>query len=171
MLERILGQDVDRKPISTQRWLERQGIRRTDAVQVHLIDQDKIESTEEFLQQHGVGKSAVVTDPLQQAEFKHRLNSRTIILLSLVVPMSIAPFWLMALLSLPAFDKRPYSDAMQAAFLTALVSDFVGLYYVITRDLFPQGKASSNPIQRHSLNGSSKPALTRKEDLEPESGN
>jgi hypothetical protein len=55
--------------------------------------------------------------------------------------MSIAPFWLMALLSLPAFDKKPYSETMQAAFLAALVSDFVGLYYVITRDLFPKGEA------------------------------
>jgi hypothetical protein len=57
--------------------------------------------------------------------------------------MSIVPIWLMVLLSLPAFGKKPYSEAMQAAFLTGLVSDFVGLYYVITRDLFPQGSSSS----------------------------
>lgn len=164
MLKRILGQAVDRQPVSTQKWLERRGIRRADAVQIHPVNSERIESTEEFLRRRGVDKSAVVTDDLKQAEFRHRLNSRTIILLSLVVPMSIAPFWLMVLLSLPAFDKKPYPDAMQAAFLTALVSDFVGLYYVITRDLFPQGESSSNGSRRASVDRPSKLKLDRQGD-------
>lgn len=64
--------------------------------------------------------------------------------------MSIAPFWLMALLSLPAFNvKEAYSEKMQAAFLTALASDFIGLYYVITRDLFPKGEVAHE--KRHKL--------------------
>ncbi|NJN57777.1 MAG: hypothetical protein HC879_09890 [Leptolyngbyaceae cyanobacterium SL_5_9] len=147
-LRKLLNKNSHRNHASTKRWLEKRGIRNTD-FKVRIVDDEKIESTEDFLAARGIDRSAVVADELRKAEAKHRINSRMIVLLSLIVPMSIAPFWLMALLSLPAFGKKPYSDYMQGAFLTALVSDFVGLYYVITRDLFPQGENS----RRNASNG------------------
>jgi len=66
--------------------------------------------------------------------------------------MSVAPFWLMMLLSLPVFNIKPYGEKMQAALLTALVSDFIGLYYVVTRDLFPKSNASDRG-KSNSVNG------------------
>lgn len=139
-LRKVFSRESDEGPLSTRTWLEKRGIHNTD-LQVHIVDTKKIEFTEDYLKAHGIDRSAVITDELRKAEAEHRINSRRLILLSLIVPMSIAPFWLMVLLSLPAFDKNPYSESMQAAFLAALVSDFVGLYYVITRDLFPKGEA------------------------------
>lgn len=141
-LRKILKRDVDAGQLSTKGWLAKRGIH-TSGVQVHLVNDEKIASTEEYLKKQGIDRDAVTTAELRKAEVVHRLSSRKLVLLSLVIPMSIAPFWLMVLLSLPAFDKKPYSERMQAAFLTALVSDFAGLYYVITRDLFPNGEGSS----------------------------
>lgn len=133
---------LDEKPLSTQKWLEKHQIDK-EAFKVHILNDEKIESTEDFLKQYGVGKTDIKADELKIVETKHRLRSRTLVIWSLIIPMSIAPFWLMILLSLPAFGKKPYSETMQAAFFAGLVSDFVGLYYVITRDLFPQGSSLS----------------------------
>lgn len=141
VFSQALPGESDETNLSTQKWLKKQGVHSSD-LQVQIIDDEKIESTEDYLSARGVDRSALITDELRRAEARHRLNSRKLVLLSLVVPMSIAPFWLMVLLSLPAFDKKPYSERMQVAFLAALVSDFAGLYYVITRDLFPRGEAA-----------------------------
>jgi hypothetical protein len=126
--------------LSTQRYLETYKIF-NDAIILHIVADEKVEFAQDYLEKFNVESDAITTDhDLRTAEAKHRLTSRTIVLLSLVVPMAIAPFWLMALLSLPAFGKKPYSEVMQAAFLAGLVSDFAGLYFVITQDLFPQGE-------------------------------
>ena len=80
-------------------------------------------------------------DVLKRRELEHRLKLRRLILSRLVVPMAIIPIWLMVLLTVPVFDKNSgVSDTMQMAYLTAVVSDFAGLYWIITRDLFPDGK-------------------------------
>ena len=150
-LRKVFSRNSDEEQLSTKQWLKKRGVHNPD-FQVHIVNAERIESTEEFLKSHGVDRSAVITDELRKAEVEHRINSRRLVLLSLIVPMSIAPFWLMVLLSLPAFDKKPYSESMQAAFLAALVSDFVGLYYVITRDLFPKGEASHREASKDEMN-------------------
>ncbi|MBD3883519.1 hypothetical protein IFO70_17260 [Phormidium tenue FACHB-886] len=125
--------------LSTQKYLEKHKIS-SNAIIIHIVVDEKLESTQDYLEKLNIKSDAITTEiDLRTAEAKHRLTSRTIVLLSLVVPMAIAPFWLMVLLSLPALGKKPYSEAMQVAFLAGLVSDFAGLYYVITQDLFPQG--------------------------------
>ncbi|NDJ18681.1 hypothetical protein [Myxacorys almedinensis] len=68
------------------------------------------------------------------------LNARLVVLSLLLVPMAIAPFWLIALLSLPALGiQEAYSQSMEHAFLVTLVSDCAGLYCVIVRH-FPLDK-------------------------------
>jgi len=143
----IFGNGNDEKPILVQEWLKKRRINK-DAFELHPVDERRVQSTEKFLEDRGIDKTAVVSDEIARAETRHRHFGRTIVLLSLVVPMSIAPFWLMALLSLPAFNRKVYSEGMQAALLAALASDFVGLYYVITRDLFPQGSNLSRKKHR-----------------------
>jgi hypothetical protein len=63
-----------------------------------------------------------------------------IILCSLMAPMIFIPFWLMWTLS--PINAKQYSERMQGAFLAALASDVMGLCWIVTRDLFPQGKES-----------------------------
>jgi hypothetical protein len=60
--------------------------------------------------------------------------------------MIVIPFWLMWMLS-PQNIKH-YSGPMQTAFIGALATDVVGLYWIITRDLFPYG----NSKPRRGLN-------------------
>ncbi|KAM3089821.1 hypothetical protein ACKFKG_32380 [Phormidesmis sp. 146-35] len=128
--------------ITTEEFLRLAGIDQ-NSFKIISSDLKKTQTTDEFLKEHGVGKDALTADQARSFELRHRLTARMIILGSLVAPMSIAPFWLMALLSLPAFGLKPYSEAMQAGLLAGLVSDVAGLYYVVTRDLFPKGQSSN----------------------------
>ncbi|MGB3200003.1 MAG: hypothetical protein WBA99_03820, partial [Nodosilinea sp.] len=70
-------------------------------------------------------------------ELRHRLNARMIILYALIAPMVVIPFWLMWLLSPGNIDR--YEKEMEGALLGALASNVLGLCWIITRDLFPQG--------------------------------
>lgn len=121
-------------------------------------------STKAFLDEHGLGDTSMeanmaeievaslddvlppdsLTSPesyMMRREFEHRLKLRRLILYAIIVPMAIIPIWLMVLLTVPVFNKKSGpSEAMQMAYLTAVASDFIGLYYIITRDLFPDGK-------------------------------
>jgi hypothetical protein len=67
----------------------------------------------------------------------HLLKSKTIVLWSLVAPMSIIPIWLMVLLTLPSLGRTQMSEKLQLAILAAIATDYIGLYYVVTRNLFP----------------------------------
>lgn len=70
----------------------------------------------------------------------HRINARRVILYSFVFPMSVIPIWLMILLTLSITGKAKMSPAVELGVLTAIAGDFAGLYCIVTRDLFPQGK-------------------------------
>ena len=127
--------------ISVETYLSKHRIGK-DALRIQEIDGETVQSTDAFLAEKGVGKMALTADEVRRVELRHRLSARMTILWSLVVPMSIVPLWLMVLLSLPAFGNQAYKGPMQGLFLTALVSDFAGLYFVVTRDLFPHGNDS-----------------------------
>ena len=140
------------KTLSTRQWLEKHRVR-PNSVRTSVVDETRVASTEKYLRDRGIDKASVkdvTVETLKIKEVTHRLSARTAVLMSLLIPMSIAPFWLMVLLTLPAFGKNAYSETMQGAFLAALVSDFAGLYHVITRDLFPQGSYVSRPSESKS---------------------
>lgn len=105
------------------------------------------EATDKFLKQKGIAiNTAVVAMSDAEArayELRHRLGARTTILWTLILPMAIVPFWLMIQLSLPIFGIKPYSEKMQLGLLAALATDVVGLFYVVTRDLYPNGGGTS----------------------------
>lgn len=105
------------------------------------------EATDKFLKQKGIAVNTAVvamSDAEARAyELRHRLGARTTILWTLVLPMAIVPFWLMIQLSLPIFNIKPHSEKMQLGLLAALATDVVGLFYVVTRDLFPSGNEPS----------------------------
>ena len=126
--------------IDIQKWLSKNGVSK-DSFNIYIVEKEKLSSTEEFLEERGIDQDSLSTNESAHIEMKHQHFARNLILLSLVIPMSIVPFWLMALLSLPIFiERKIYSGSMQAAFLAALVSDYVGLYYIVTSDLFPKGR-------------------------------
>ncbi|MBW4417680.1 MAG: hypothetical protein KME13_00455 [Myxacorys californica WJT36-NPBG1] len=114
----------------------------------HLA-QSSVQSTENYLNRRGIGRADFVADEAR-SRLRYALNDRVIALWSLIVAMAIsakrnsartAPFWLMALVSLPAFGIREaYSEPMENALLVALVSGCAGLCYVITRNLLPPSK-------------------------------
>ena len=86
---------------------------------------------------------------MEKRELEHRLRLRNVILYALIAPMAAIPIWLMVLLTVPVFNKESdVSERMQIAYLAAVASDFVGLYYIITRDLFPNGKSSNAKTKR-----------------------
>ncbi len=97
----------------------------------HLA-QSLVQSTENYLDQREISRADFVTDEAR-GRFRYGLRDRRLALWSLIVPMAIsakrnpagtAPFWLMALVSLPAFGIREaYLEPMENAFLAALVSD------------------------------------------------
>lgn len=74
----------------------------------------------------------------KSARLVHQMTSRTKVLTALIIPMYVVPVWLMVMISLPAFNITSFSERMQFALLSALVSDLIGIFYILTRDLFPK---------------------------------
>ena len=93
---------------------------------------------------------------IKQAD--HRINSRRVILYSFVVPMSIIPIWLMILLTLSVTGRAKMSPAVELGSLTAIAGDFAGLYCIVTRDLFPQGKPGNDDDNDDDDDGDKKDA-------------
>jgi len=93
----------------------------------------------EYLSSQNINRDDfATTEGRKSARLKHQLTSRTKVLAALIIPMYVAPIWLMVMISLPAFNIKSFSERMQFALLSALASDLIGLCYVVTRDLFPQ---------------------------------
>ncbi len=93
----------------------------------------------EYLSSQNINRDDFTTTKgRKSARLKHQLTSRTKVLTALIIPMYVAPIWLMVMISLPAFNIKSFSERMQFALLSALASDLIGLCYVVTRDLFPQ---------------------------------
>ncbi|ESA32758.1 hypothetical protein N836_24415 [Leptolyngbya sp. Heron Island J] len=144
-----------------QRLLNRQA-RVTDKVK--QVPSEKVVSTTDFLGKNAAGDGSMelhsderdvtstddviapnaITSPEDEylnAELEQRLKLRKWVLLSLIGPMAVIPIWLMVLLSVPVFnEKADVSERMQIGYLAAVASDFFGLYYIVTRDLFPNSK-------------------------------
>jgi hypothetical protein len=106
-----------------------------------------ITDTGKYLINQGItndGFDLVTDEGRKAAEMQHRLKSRSLFLIIVSLPMSIAPLWLMVMLTLPVWGIKVYSDSMQAGFLTALATNVLGLCYVVARDLFPQSKKDTD---------------------------
>lgn len=139
---KIWGNGGEGKPLSPQKWLERRGVGK-NAFQLHEVDEKKIEFPDDYLEKFGIDESAITTgqDP-RRGNSDQRSNERRIILWFLVVPMSIIPICLTASLVLSWSGRGNLSEKMQFAVLGALSTNFLGICYVVTRDLFPQGNNS-----------------------------
>lgn len=127
-------------PLSTDSFLNIYGVHNNsmDA----SISEIEVASSDDFLPPDSLIAAGGDRD-IERKEIEHRLRLRNIILYALITPMAVIPIWLMVLLSVPVFNKESaVSERMQIAYLAAVASDFVGLYYIITRDLFPDGKTN-----------------------------
>lgn len=137
--------EISDECVSVQAFLERYDIDE-DAIKVHIAEPCmEYTSLDDYLDSHGVPKDAIKSLHEEKiADASHRRQARTIILWILSLQMLIIPIWLMVLLTLPIFndkDSGKISERMQAGFLAAVATDFAGLYYIMTRDLFPQGSS------------------------------
>jgi hypothetical protein len=132
------------RTIYTQQWLGKHKISQ-QAIIISMVNDKKVESLQVYLDKHHLQGDAIETseDKIKMAEATQRLSARNLILWSLVVPMSVIPFWLMGLLTFNSLGRIKLSESLQVGILAAVASDYLGLYYVVTQDLFPQGKALS----------------------------
>ncbi|NET34934.1 MAG: hypothetical protein F6K19_23400 [Cyanothece sp. SIO1E1] len=130
--------DIPDYHVSVQAFLEHYGIDKDAIVIKHYFES---ETPDDYFHRHRISENSIqFPDAEMRAEASHRRQARSIILWVLAVPMSVIPIWIMVLLTLPVLNKEAnVSQPMQAAYLAAVATDFVGLYYIITRDLFPQG--------------------------------
>lgn len=130
------GETESQKDVSTEDFLDTYGISE-NSMDAHMSDVE-VTSLNDVLPQDSLISP---TNEMEKREFEHRIKLRNVILYSLIMPMAIIPIWLMILLTIPVFDRdSDVSEPMQLAYLTAVASDFIGLYYIITRDLFPNGR-------------------------------
>ncbi|NJL54694.1 hypothetical protein HC928_05485 [bacterium] len=134
------GHSNVKESISTADYLKQHGVSEDAIVE---RQSQKSNLIEDFLVRKGIDEDALRTvEGRKGAELKHRLTARMILLSALIAPIVVIPFWLMWILS--PTNSRNYSERMQAAFLAALASDVLGLCWIVTRDLFPQGNELSN---------------------------
>lgn len=131
------------------RWFFRKEEKKPDNPSTHkiyVLPEDSSEQTlmlEERLKNLGVeiGLNSV-KDVIELKQADNRINARKTILRIIVIPMTIVPIWLMVMLTLSMFGKIEMSEKMKFAFLGAITGDFLGLCYIVTRDLFPQGDSA-----------------------------
>lgn len=134
------------------KWFFRKKEKKTENLskkKIVLIPEDpsdytfSIDELDENLKNQGVDINVnSVDDIIELKRANHLIDSRTTILRIIVVPMSIVPIWLMIILTLSMFGKIEMSEKMKFAFLGAITGDFLGLCYIVTRDLFPQGDSA-----------------------------
>lgn len=120
-----------------------------EAIRVYVVESlVEIESTDDYLNRYGVPEGSIKSlreEIKSEVERSHKNGERGIILKVLAVQMLVIPLWMMVLLTLAAFEEDvDISQPMQGAYLTAVASDFAGLYYIVTRDLFPRGNGRSS---------------------------
>ncbi|MGB3518030.1 MAG: hypothetical protein WBA43_16355 [Elainellaceae cyanobacterium] len=137
-----------REPLLIDQYLKDQGL--TDET-VKIVE--PVENPiNEFIDRHSLYEDTLKTvEGRKGAELKHRLNARMVVLYALIAPMVVIPFWLMWLLSPGNIDK--YEEEMQGALLGALASNVLGLCWIITRDLFPQGSQDFMQDSEETENG------------------
>lgn len=100
----------------------------------------EVEVAQAYLQENKVESSDLtIKDNLEVKKEYFILAGRTIILMIISVQMLIIPFRLLSLFEDSFSDKVKMSEKMQIAILGAVAGDLAGLYYIVTRDLFPKG--------------------------------
>lgn len=109
------------------------------------VEPDRTVQTEDFLERKNVPKSGFT---ISEEKERHRMRSQAVVLWSLVVPMAVIPFGLIGLLFLSGTDKLEFDGTTEKALLGAIAVDYFGLYYVITRNLFPADQLSERPSRR-----------------------
>ncbi|HSM82610.1 MAG TPA: hypothetical protein VLS96_13040 [Nodosilinea sp.] len=124
---------TERKALAVDDYLKDLGL---DADDIKIVE--NVNLIEDYFYRHRLSEDTLRTvEGRKGAELRHRLTARMIVLYALLAPMVIIPFWLMWIL-LPS-NSKSYSERMQGAFLAALASNVLGLCWVVTRDLYPQG--------------------------------
>ncbi|MBW4538672.1 MAG: hypothetical protein KME43_05935 [Myxacorys chilensis ATA2-1-KO14] len=80
------------------------------------LGQSSVQSTENYLDRRGIEKADFVADEAR-GRFRYALSDRMVALWSLIVPMAIAPFWLMALVSCPPLvSEKPTQNRWRMRF-------------------------------------------------------
>jgi hypothetical protein len=111
-----------------------------DNFSAFLSGESEVQATEEFLARKNVPRSGIT---IAEERERHHMRSQTVVLWSLVVPMSVIPFALIGLLYLSGTNKLEFDSSTEKALLGAIAIDYFGLYYIITRNLFPTDQRPS----------------------------
>jgi hypothetical protein len=118
--------------------LERIGLDE-ESFKVHVVEDEKIESTQEYLQNNRI--ELTIEEEMMIKNHNHRITSRNIILWSIIFPMSAIPILFSILLTLSFLDKINIKQPVQIALISTIAAEYVGgIYFAVTRDLFPQGE-------------------------------
>jgi hypothetical protein len=111
----------------------------------------EVETLQEYLQENQVESSGIaIKNNLEIKKEYFILAGRTIILMIISVQMLIIPFRLLSLFENSFYGKVEMSEKMQIAILSAVAGDLAGLYYIVTRDLFPKGGNSRQKDDNNS---------------------
>lgn len=106
----------------------------------------EVETPQGYLEENKVEGSAIqIKNNLEIGQSIFILVGRTIIFGIISIQMLIIPFRLLTLFESSFLEpnKIEMSEKVQISILGAIAGDFAGLYYIVTRHLFPQGGKSS----------------------------
>lgn len=102
----------------------------------------EVETPQGYLKENKVEDSAIkIKSNLEIGQSIFILVGRTIIFGIISIQMLIIPFRLLSLFESSFLEpnKIEMSEKVQISILGAIAGDFAGLYYIVTRHLFPQG--------------------------------
>lgn len=113
-----------------------------ESFKAKIID---VETPQEYLQENKVESSAIrIKSNLEIGQQIFILVARTLILGIISIQMLFIPFRLLSALESSFSDEKvEISETVQVAILGAIAGDFAGLYYIVTRHLFPKGENGS----------------------------
>lgn len=142
-----------------------------ESINVDTSLADDIASTEDFLGKQGAGDGSIeaesadivtistddmlapnaLTSPedgmrreqdFRRLALENHIKLRTWLLATVILPMAVIPIWLMCLLTEPVLNPNSrVKQEMQFAYLAAIATDVFGLYQIVIRNLFPDGKS------------------------------
>lgn len=127
-----LLEDPNRPQITLEDLLEHYDLK--EGIRLTQEPEKPVQAVEDFLQRKNVSPSGFT---IAEERERHRMRSQAVVLWSLVVPMSLIPFALIGLLFLSGAGRLKFDNHTEKALLGAIAVDYFGLYYVITRNLFP----------------------------------
>ncbi|MEM9274520.1 MAG: hypothetical protein AAGA80_16365 [Cyanobacteria bacterium P01_F01_bin.143] len=120
-----------------------------ESFKARIID---VETPQEYLQENKVENSAIrIKSNLEIGQQIFILVARTLILGIISIQMLFIPFRLLSALESSFSDEKvEISETVQVAILGAIAGDFAGLYYIVTRHLFPKGGNGSKKENNNS---------------------